>query len=167
MKALAASSNISPAFLDRLVSSIELDCDSLHGLDHWLRVMHNGRELAAATGANLRVVELFAVLHDSRRQNENDDPEHGHRAAKHAEALRGHWLDLSDSEMDMLVKACRYHSDGLLEAELTVQVCWDADRLDLGRVGIRPRPEYLCTDYAKRQDVIDAAYRRSRYGWAG
>ena len=29
---------------------------------------------------DLRVVELFAFLHDSRRENEYDDPAHGRRA---------------------------------------------------------------------------------------
>lgn len=33
-------------------------------------------------------------------------------------------------------KALAYHSDGYTEGDITVQVCWDADRLDLGRVGI-------------------------------
>ena len=60
-----------------------------------------------------------------------------------------------------MVEACRYHSDGLVEGDITVQTCWDSDRLELGRVGIKPVPKRLCTEFAKRQVVIEAAYQRS------
>ena len=42
-----------------------------------------------------------------------------------------------------------------------MQTCWDADRLDLGRVGIVPNPRYLCTPAAKSPAVIDWAHLRS------
>ncbi len=41
-----------------------------HGVSHWARVLENGLKLAEATGANVSVVSLFAVFHDSRRINE-------------------------------------------------------------------------------------------------
>ena len=53
------------------------------------------------------------------------------------------WFDLSDKEMELLTEALKYHSDGYTRAIITVQVCWDADRLDLGRVGIKPAPHRL------------------------
>ena len=156
-----ASETVTQEFFDYLVESHSLGHEGFHGKDHWLRVLQNAREIAAATGANLRVLELFAVLHDSRRENENHDPEHGHRAAEYAIKLRGKWFDLADDELDLLIEACRFHSDGITEAHPTVQGCWDADRLDLGRVGVRPDPLYLCTTYAQRPEVIEAAYLRS------
>jgi uncharacterized protein len=63
--------------------------------------------------------------------------------------------------MSLLVEACTGHSDGDTEADITVQTCWDADRLDLGRVGIRPHPIYLCTAVAKEAGVLQEAYLRS------
>lgn len=39
-----------------------------------------------------------------------------------------------------------------------VQACWDADRLDLWRVNIKPDTQYLCTSYAMRDVVIEDAY---------
>jgi len=158
---IKASETVTPEFFEHLVNSHGLGHDGFHGKDHWLRVLVNARQIAAETGANLRVVELFAVLHDSQRKNEDHDPAHGHRAAVYAIQLRGKWFEASDAEMDLLVEACSYHSDGLTEAHATVQACWDADRLDLGRVGILPDPKHLCTPYAKRPEIIDAAYRRS------
>jgi uncharacterized protein len=32
----------------------------------------------------------------------------------------------------------------------TIGTCWDADRLDLGRVGARPDPKYMSTEARKR-----------------
>ncbi len=63
--------------------------------------------------------------------------------------------------MEMLVYAYENHSDGLKEADITVQTCWDAGRLDLGRVGTTPKAEYLCTDAAKDPDMIEWAHGRA------
>lgn len=161
------SPTVSAEFFEHLVTSHALGHHGFHGRDHWLRVLFNGRLLAAETGANLRVVELFALIHDSCRENENDDPMHGWRAAQYACQLRGTWFEASDAEMDLLASACELHSDGHIEADITVQTCWDADRLDLGRVGIRPSASYLCTEAARRGDVIAAAYQRSTMAMMG
>jgi uncharacterized protein len=155
------SAAVSAEFFEFRVTSHRLGHRGFHGKDHWQRVLLNGRLLTAETGANLRVVELFALIHDSCREKENDDPLHGHRAAAYARELRGTWFDATDAEMDLLALACALHSDGHTDGELTVQTCWDADRLDLGRVGIRPSARYLCTEAARRGDVIAAAYWRS------
>ena len=90
--------------------------------------------------ANLSVVELFCMLRDTQRRNERRDPSHGRRAARYAKSLRGVWFDLSDKEMELLTEALKYHSDGYTEADITVQVCWDADRLDLGACGHQACP---------------------------
>ena len=61
----------------------------------------------------------------------------------------------------ILPEELTYHSDGYTEADIIVQACWDADRLDLGRVGMKPAPHRLCTASAKSVDVLEAAYERS------
>lgn len=161
------SSAVSTELFEFLVTGHQLGHHGFHGRDHWLRVLLNGRMLAAETGANLRVVELFALLHDSCRENENDDPLHGHRAAAYAHTLRGTWFEATEHKMSLLALACELHSDGYTDADVTVQTCWDADRLDLGRVGIRPSARYLCTEAARRGDVIAAAYQRSTMAMMG
>jgi uncharacterized protein len=50
---------------------------------------------------------------------------------------------------------------GRTEADNTIQTCWDADRLDLGRVGIVPDPSRLCTAAAKEPAIRAWAYQRS------
>lgn len=139
-----------------------LHLDGIHGRAHWTRVRANGLRLAEQTGASPQVIELFAILHDSKRLNDGRDPKHGARAAQFAEGLRGSLLNLADEAFELLRFACEFHTNGLTEADITVQTCWDADRLDLGRVGISPDPHRLCTDAAKEASMIDWAYRQSR-----
>ena len=54
-----------------------MDHNGFHGFDHWMRVQHNGRLLADVEGANLKVLELFSLLHDTQRLNEDEDSSHG------------------------------------------------------------------------------------------
>lgn len=138
-----------------------LDWYGIHGIQHWERVRDNGLRLALTTGANPTVVELFAFLHDSRRLDDWEDQGHGARAAAYLQTLRRCYFDISDEELELLVYACQHHSDGLMEGDVTVLTCWDADRLDLGRVGIRPNPRYLCTPAAREPEMLAWAYRRS------
>lgn len=134
----------------------------MHGVKHWARVLENGRRLAAETGARLPVVELFAVFHDSGRWTEGTDPGHGLRGAEVARRMRGELFDLGDEDFARLHTACALHSDGLTEHEdVTVLTCWDADRLDLGRVGITPRASKLCTPAAKDAKIMAWAIARS------
>jgi uncharacterized protein len=126
-------------------------------------VVENGRALAPHTGARLDVVELFAVLHDACRRNEGIDPGHGLRGARLARSLRA-LLALDDPGFELLFEACARHTDGLLDGDPTVQTCWDADRLDLFRVGIYPRPEHLCTPAAHDAVLITWAVERSQTG---
>ena len=127
---------VNQAFVEHCCLAYQMDHEGYHGFDHWMRVLHNGRLLAAAENANLKLVELFCLLHDTQRKNEDADPLHGQRAAKYAKTLRGVWFDVTDSEMALLTEALTYHSDGHTEGDVTVRVSWDADRLDLGRVGV-------------------------------
>jgi uncharacterized protein len=115
-------------------------------------------------GARSDVVECFSLLHDSQRIDDGTDKSHGARAADYARRINRELLHLDAGGLDQLVYACEYHSDGLTEADITVQTCWDADRLDLGRVGIRPSPSRLCTPNARDSNFLDAAYYRSRRG---
>jgi uncharacterized protein len=71
-------------------------------------------------------------------------------------------VDLAEEEFELLRYACAYHTSGMTEADITVQTCWDADRLDLGRIGVMPDPRRLCTDAAKESSTIEWACRQSR-----
>ena len=152
------------AIIPAILQGYILPIDGLHGLAHWARVLENGRRLAAETGANVDVVSLFAIFHDSRRVNEATDPLHGRRGADLAAELRGRFFDLPDREFDCLYQACVGHTRERTHSNLTIQVCWDSDRLDLGRVGITPHPSRLCSEVAKRPDIIHWADGRACFG---
>jgi uncharacterized protein len=150
---------------DKLADSIkkefQLDLLGDHGIYHWKRVEKIGLYLSKATKANVDIVRLFAVLHDSRRVNEYIDPEHGLRAAKFAEKLYEEGrIDISSSQLKQLLFACRYHSDSSKEINnITIQTCWDSDRLDIWRVGKTPSSLYMKTNFAKKQEAIDYSYK--------
>ena len=52
--------------------------------------------------------------------------------------------------MRLLDYAIRHHVDGDVSDDPTIGTCWDADRLDLGRVGIVPDEQYMSTAEGKR-----------------
>ena len=157
------SSLITKRLVEFARREFRLDWDGIHGAPHWSRVRHNGLLLAAHTGANARVVEYFAFIHDLGRENDYQDPEHGFRAAAIAVNIAGDLIDVSADELELLTEACCGHSDGHLLADVTVMTCWDADRLDLGRVGIRPDPMRLCNEAARSAELLAEAYKRSLF----
>lgn len=146
----------------RVIETFPLRRRSIHGPAHWDRVLENGLHLAAETGADPRVVALFALFHDSRRQNDIVDGGHGRRGAEYAlELWRQGWFELDDAAFELLAEACIHHTEGGLEGDATIVTCWDADRLDLWRCGIRPDPTRLCTVAARRPETIEWAMGRS------
>ncbi|MCA9142604.1 MAG: hypothetical protein KDB05_07450 [Planctomycetales bacterium] len=150
--------------LAAVLNDYALPLNGDHGVAHWARVLENGMRLTEETGADVVVVQLFAVLHDSRRRNEGTDPQHGPRAAKFALELQGKVIDLDDHEFRLLYKACHGHTHERTHPDLTIQTCWDSDRLDLGRVGITPNPNRLCTEIARRPETIKWADGRASFG---
>jgi len=153
---------LTPALLQEILQGYLLPLDGIHGLGHWARVLENGRRLAKVTKADLEVVELFSVFHDACRRNDEHDPKHGARGARLAHELLAGEGRLSPKRLQLLEQACQLHTRGLLEADITVQTCWDADRLDLLRVGTLPEPGLLCTDAARSHSMIAWANSRAR-----
>ena len=139
-----------------------LDWNGVHGAPHWARVRINGLSLAPLTNARTDVIELFSFFHDSCRENDYEDPDHGQRAADFASGLRNRVFNIDDSGFTLLLKACETHSAGKLQEDPTVQTCWDADRLDLWRVGITPDPKRLATTAARNPKIYKAAKKRSQ-----
>lgn len=140
-----------------------LDYSGIHGLPHWERVAKHGVALCRLTGANPRVVEYFAYLHDSKRQNDDHDPEHGLRASRYCRQLYSDGLiDLDPDELEQLVNAVKLHNMRHVTGDITFQSCLDSDRLDIGRVGKAPSPERLFTSAGKAmamrlaQSLVDA-----------
>ena len=126
-----------------------------HGLPHWQRVERNGIILSTEVqngvayireDINIKVIRMFAYLHDKCRLNNGADLEHGIRAANMLSSIKNTILqDLTDEDFSLLEKACRLHTTELRTGNLTIDTCFDADRLDLERVDIIPYHNKMAT----------------------
>jgi uncharacterized protein len=142
--------------VDTLKAYIEAHLDiwysPWHGIQHWDQVWQNAQSIGWSEGADMEVVEYFAYLHDSQRWDEGEDPEHGPRAAAFAKAHR-ELFDLTDAQFNLLLRAVSGHTVAMpgqkAGEDPTLAVCWDADRMDIGRVGKIVDPDYLFTGMAK------------------
>lgn len=143
--------------LEEVKSHFKLDINGDHGVMHWRRVKKIGLHLSAGTDADWRVITLFSVLHDSCRENEYDDPDHGERAATLALELNGRGLlSVKDKQLEQLITACKNHSDRDFKTDdTTIQTCLNADRLDLYRLGEIPDDKFLYGDLAKKREAWD------------
>lgn len=125
----------------------------VHGMEHWKRVERNGL-LLATEDVNVNVVRLFAYLHDHKRLSDGWDLEHGQRAAENMDNLRHTLLEgLTDEEFGMLRRACMEHTITERTGVPTIDACFDADRMDLPRVGYMPDPDRMAS-------ALGAAYAR-------
>ena len=153
---------ITEKLIDDIRKQFRIDWSGIHGISHWARVYEIGMKLADQTGANRTVVQLFSVFHDSCRYREGVDPRHGLRGAELAGTFRStHLSSLTDEEFSLLCTACRLHTSAPDHENITIQTCFDSDRLDLGRVGNIPDPQLLCTEPAKSQEMISWALKNS------
>jgi uncharacterized protein len=158
------------ALLREAVFSASTRRDSYHhGERHWRAVAHAGLQVAPSF-PNCRplVILLFALFHDAMRENEYHDPDHGLRGAElsrriHTDGL----LQLEDPDGELLYEACRDHDRGLVSDDPTIGASWDADRLNLWRVGHEPDPRLLSTAAAREPGLIQAAasFHDGEYDW--
>jgi uncharacterized protein len=156
------------ALVEEVLSRSTSKGSSLHGPEHWKRVAAAGaRLLPDEPAADPLIVLLFALFHDSMRVYDGPDNRHGWRAARLAEELLGDGSLVSARQLDLLVCACEEHDAGKTSDDPTVGVCWDADRLNLWRVGIEPDPELLSTAAARQPAQINRSrgLGRERFGW--
>ena len=151
---------ITAELLAEIKSQYYLKWYGTHGVIHWSRVYENGMYLAQQEDVNNRIVQLFSVFHDACRKNEHNDRNHGKRGAELALKLRD-FYSLDDEELLLLTTACSLHTSTLNHENITVQACFDSDRLDLGRVNNMPDSGLLCTETAKMDETIKWAYARS------
>jgi len=142
------------------VDRFALPLFGIHGILHWMRVLETGVTLAEITGADIEVVRNFALLHDLGRRDDGIDPMHGKRSAQMVRNLKNE-LDLSEDQFMLLVEAIQHHNTARHHDSVTIQTCWDSDRLDIGRTGRIPQIEYLGTEIAKDPATIKWAYDRS------
>jgi uncharacterized protein len=130
------------------ILSQRLFISEVHGIVHWKQVERNGLLLAEKTNADIMVVRLFALFHDSKRANDGPDIVHGARGAEFAkQCFEEHRFDITQEQFDKLYHACKFHTTEQRSGDATIDTCYDADRLDLGRIGIMLDPDKMATAY--------------------
>lgn len=131
---------------------------TIHGIEHWDRVARFGKMLYQE-GADMEVVMAFAYLHDSQRINNGYDIDHGKRASSFIDSIRHTKLtSLNNVQIEKLKKACELHTIKHKTGDLTIDICFDADRMDLLRVGIIPIPRKMATQKGAEL-VADPSYQ--------
>lgn len=151
---------VSARFVDYLVAQHFEGGRGIHGVNHWRRVEANGLMLGEELGADLDVIRCFAWLHDARRENNYEDPGHGRRGGALARELNEEFMGLEAARLEVLVAACDGHTGGHRHGDVTVCCCWDADRLDLCRLGYTINGKYLLTELAREQRMIERVQAR-------
>jgi uncharacterized protein len=141
--------------LEIIKGSFKIDFYGVHGIYHWYFVYLNTKKLSTHYKVESKVFKLFSILHDSKRENENGDKGHGPRAkAFILELIEKGKIDLCIKDLELLLFACENHTklntEDDLSKNLIVQICLDSDKLDLPRVGIKPKSKYLLTSYARK-----------------
>ena len=139
---------------DEICDYYRLNLNGAHGIEHWESVYTNTLILSKVYGVYSKVFMLFALLHDSQRFDEDDDLEHGIRAAKKVQSyLDEGKIILGIKDQKRLLYACSNHTkankNDPLYDDLIVQICLDADKLDIGRVGVIPEKSHFLTPYAQ------------------
>ena len=132
----------------KVIREAKLANSPIHGVDHWQRVERNGIYLCQYNQADKLVVQLFALFHDCKRENDHRDLEHGPRAESYLREIEKH-VGVTPSQFEDLCIACRTHTVGTIPENITIATCWDADRMDIGRVGIVPHEDFLTNEEAK------------------
>lgn len=141
-----ASSKANELNLQRFIHDKLLKKRGIHGIEHFMNVEAFGLMLARKTGAEVDVVKWFAYLHDYCRKTDGTDPDHGPKAAEYIQEIRNTYLSgLVDYQVEMLQIACKYHTILDHSTEDTIDTCFDADRLDLPRVGVILNPIRMAT----------------------
>lgn len=150
-----------PAALLRAIDHGCTNRDSfIHGPAHWRGVAFAGLRLVEFTrDADPIVVLLFSMFHDTMRRDDGHDPMHGPRAEVFAASLHGQQFQLPDEKINWLLRAIRDHTGGRFAGNPSIACCWDADRLNLWRLGVRPDPAFLTTPAARSAEMISWARR--------
>jgi len=134
--------------------NLKISIDSIHGYNHWKSVEKIGHYIADRNGADKSVVSAFAFLHDIGRERESEEPRHGEKSMELVK--KSFNLELSTDQQEKLLFAISEHDKSDAKSDdITIQTCWDADRLDLPRVYILPDRELLYTEVGKSQETFE------------
>jgi uncharacterized protein len=121
------------------------------GFPHSVRVEKGIRILGGYSkipSNELAKITDFAYWHDVMRASGVPDPDHAKRAAEAVTRCRP-CLRMERTDRGLLAFACEHHSTMLRSGDPLIDICFDADRLDLSFRGITPEPSMMATEIGK------------------
>lgn len=125
---------------------------NIHGIPHLRRVAVTAGRIAASIGEDIESAVVAGFLHDCARSDDAGGTRHAHDSAILAKKLLSMYYPHLDAAH--LCDAISRHADGKTTKDLLIGCVWDADRLDLRRLGIEVDPDLLCTSIARRIVLI-------------
>lgn len=132
----------------RLSEVLPLPDSQIHGYEHARRVGLFAEMLARTYGADPLFAVVAAYCHDCGRLNDGEDPEHGKRS----------WQRCADSvsrlftgaPLDQLRVAIEEHPLGMTSDVPLIAALWDADRVDLMRLGYKLESRFFSDSRAMK-----------------
>ena len=111
----------------------------IHGPPHWVAVYDNCLKLDPTCDSKTReMYAIFAFFHDAARTHDGQDNNHGNNIVK------------KFTFPTPIEYAIAEHTFGEITKDLIIGICWDADRLDLVRVGIKPDAKFMSTEAGRQ-----------------
>jgi HD superfamily phosphodiesterase len=140
------------AFAEKVERDLGAFCScgglGLHGFDHLGRVAILAGRLARAVGEDVESAVVMGFLHDSARKDDGGGCLHAIESAVLARKLLLEFYPQMDR--GRICDSIKRHADGETTSDLMVACLWDADRLELKRLGRVVDPDLLSTEIAKR-----------------
>ncbi len=129
---------------ERIILSNYTLKQGLHGFEHVKRVVENAKLIAREEcPQNFDDAVIGAYLHDIGRTDDGSGNEHAIKGARIAkDLLEKHWPHL---DAKRILFAIEVHADGTTTKDPLIGAIWDADRLDIPRIGGNIRPQFLST----------------------
>ena len=120
----------------------------IHGIPHLRRVSFIAGRIANFYGENVESAVVAGFLHDCARTDDGGGKRHAYDSAVLAKRVLAQFYPHLDSAR--ICKCIELHTDGKITTDRLLGSVWDADRLDLSRLGYKIIPELLSTDTARR-----------------
>lgn len=121
---------------------------NIHGISHLRRVAYLSGRYAYILKINLNDAVIAGYLHDCARENDSNGNSHAYESAYLAKGIiQG---NLPVTNINKIFYTIYHHADGITTKDPFMGCIWDADRLNLLRIGIIPNEKLLSTQLAKR-----------------
>jgi uncharacterized protein len=130
----------------------------IHGLPHLRQVAYVAARLAACEGADWMQAMVGGFLHDCARKDDGGGQEHAFESARVAKVVLGRHY--SNMDVQRLLYAISHHAGGSTTQDPLIGSIWDADRLDLVRLGAEIDQGLLSTVHARRLVRLKAFHSR-------